>query len=113
MQNPPEIKLLSARKYAQALRKLTIGPRQKTMSNHGGLSRQAILQSRRGQSQALGTDYMDLLQIHRFEERSVVGQWGVDFVVRIALGVITGGAWGVPLGCLFVPEGACWYPVVH
>jgi aryl-alcohol dehydrogenase-like predicted oxidoreductase len=36
--------------------------------NHGGLSRQVILQSRRGQSQALGTYYMNLLQIHRFDK---------------------------------------------
>ena len=36
--------------------------------NHGGLSRQAIFQAVEASLKRLDTDYMDLLQIHRFDK---------------------------------------------
>src|SRR5271154_6907058 len=37
--------------------------------NHGGLSRRAIFQAVEAGLKRLDTDYMDLLQIHRFDKR--------------------------------------------
>jgi aryl-alcohol dehydrogenase-like predicted oxidoreductase len=43
-------------------------PKTKDYVNHGGLSRQAIFQAVEASLKRLDTDYMDLLQIHRFDK---------------------------------------------
>jgi aryl-alcohol dehydrogenase-like predicted oxidoreductase len=43
-------------------------PKTKDYVNHGGLSRQAIFQAVDASLKRLDTDYMDLLQIHRFDK---------------------------------------------
>ncbi|ETN38042.1 uncharacterized protein HMPREF1541_07665 [Cyphellophora europaea CBS 101466] len=42
-------------------------PRTKDYVNHGGLSRQAIFRAVNASLQRLGTDYIDVFQIHRFD----------------------------------------------